>query len=203
MRLNANDIVSTATVRSMRNVLLAASVVLFLKLESGVAEGAWRILGQEFSNQAVLQYAPWVISFFLIGHILHWLGDVRAYQIWFTENNVSLGVFDRVLEANPLKAMLKQVASLEKTTARIQEQLSGETAPKEGLSELEELKRRVTSLENAHSTLSSLRDSLPQSIDLLESISSKNKELGWWAKVHLYGWYFFLPLSLSSIAIVL
>jgi len=212
MKLNANDMVSRATIASSRNLILVSGS-LFSIHYFGLKSDEWVVLGKTIPANLLDQLAFYAVIFLAVTHLVHWSSDYIAYTKWFKKNEVikaSIGEIGTVENMQaPFQALLFRLDQLGNSNNNANDRiLDLERIDQEVLQSVQGDRNVGVDLENMRqtiaanaSTLETLEESISQIQMLLGDIGPNFSKIKWASRVVIFGWYFAVPF-LAFIAVI-
>jgi hypothetical protein len=191
MKIESNDLISTETERSSRNLTIVSCIVLIIwryDLKTSTAS----FFGIEIPAGAIHELALWLVVAMAVGHFLHWWGDFVSARRWFKQSRIkrdlfwSSGPFDPE-DPPPEAAKLRFANAL---TALEQTLEYAQISPQSS----ESASKIVEQLEATNSNLAAVAQIVGLMGDNFRMLS-----ISMW--MLLIGWYLALPFGLAAMAI--
>ena len=178
MNLQGKDLISTATQKSARALIVIASTVLVAKIYA-VPIDTLSVFGLAIPHEAITAAVWLFILFQIINHTVHWTGDWHASEAWNSRERVnSLPGFGA---ASDLLAKLDAAIEKVEMLANDERMPLALRSPESAQEYLDEVKRCKTSL---------------------ETISGQVRDFRAFAAFYFFGWYFLLPVGMGATALL-
>lgn len=172
MHLQGKDLVSLATQRSARALVVTALVIVLAK-HYAVLPADLTLVGVTIDQSAVSGAIFWVVGFQAINHLIHWWGDYKSMWAWNSKEKVNgfalHGAGAEIL--SKLDYTIKEIATL-----------------------LEQKKTQSDPEYNFSDELASIQKNLSDLKPTIESYRS-------FGAFYFFGWFLALPLAIALAAI--
>lgn len=178
MNLQGKDLISTATQKSARALIVIASTVLVAKIYA-VPIDTLLVFGLAIPQEAIAAAVWLAVLFQVVNHTVHWTGDWHTGEAWNSSERVNgasrWGAASDIL--TKLEGAIEKVEILANDD-RMPHALQN---PEKAREYVEEVKRCKTSL---------------------ETISGQARGFRVFAAFYFFGWYFLLPVGMGVAALL-
>lgn len=187
MKVGGNEVVSLATQRASRTLLVISATILFIVFFD-VPIDDLTILGVKAPVTLFDKVAIAVIVYGIWNLIIQWLGDLAAWKFWYEGNKVET-IDGLIPNRQYVMTCIEQAeARMNRSHAEYEKQL-----PESMATLLNHLK---SALESADRTYKSV-------IEQLEKCGRNFSIIHWYGRVLLFGHHFAIPLSVAIYALIL
>ena len=211
----SGEIVSLATQRAARNLVVASAIFIFIDLFQ-LKPVDWPLLQSDLSLEHYRLAALCIVFFLCASLFLNWWSDFIQYRDWFSSFEVHLGTIEGNSRFNPrehvLSGLSRKIQSLNSSLDEFPEgvnKLEGsdkviadakKVSGQRLSAELRELLNSIQSLERKTDRLVRYVDDIG---DLTNEIRNKFARVDRVTKLIVIVWYFAVPLSLGFFALTL
>ncbi|MBL4917262.1 hypothetical protein [Szabonella alba] len=190
MHFQGQQLISQSTYVSSRTLVTVALAKVF-SIWYGVDTSELEVFGLKLGG-AFDQALPILIGFLALNHLLNWLADLHAFQVWNSSSKVG-GSSAFGYGGNPLQSQLedaiKRIGNIEESAHGVLDSVEKGKPFETGSQESQRMQHMVKLSE--------------EQVDLLSKLQTRVSSLTFHGHMYLWGWFCLMPFGVAGYAIYL